>query len=104
MADAWAAGADRRRAFPGRDGARGDDVRIAGCRLCGDNASIIAALVLFFAAIFAGVPVGFVLLLAAAAYMWASGAATLVVLPQTMVERAPGTSFFSPFPSSSWPD
>src|SRR5271157_6340063 len=51
----------------------------------GDDSSLIAALVLFFAAIFAGVPVGFVLLLAAATYLWTSGGATLVVLPQTMV-------------------
>src|SRR5207244_7652358 len=35
--------------------------------------------------IFAGVPVGFVLLLATAAYLWAADAASLVVLPQTMV-------------------
>src|SRR5271166_3664706 len=54
----------------------------------GDDSSIIAALVLFFAAIFASVPVGFVLLLAAASYLWTSGAATLVVLPQTMVAGA----------------
>ena len=54
----------------------------------GDNSSLIAALVLFFVAIFAGVPVGFVLLLAAASYLWTSGAAPLVVLPQTMVAGA----------------
>src|SRR5271170_6141357 len=54
----------------------------------GDDSSIIAALVLFFAAIFAGVPVGFVLLLAAAFYLWTSGAAPLLVLPQTMVAGA----------------
>ncbi len=54
----------------------------------GDNSSLIAALVLFFVAIFAGVPVGFVLLLAAAFYLWTSGAAPLVVLPQTMVAGA----------------
>src|SRR5207244_3631807 len=35
--------------------------------------------------IFAGVPVGFVLLLATAAYLWAADAASLVVRPQTMV-------------------
>src|SRR5271163_4409092 len=54
----------------------------------GDDSSIIAALVLFFAAIFAGVPVGFVLLLAAASYLWTSSAAPLLVLPQTMVAGA----------------
>src|SRR5271155_1466812 len=54
----------------------------------GDDSSIIAALVLFFAAIFAGVPVGFVLLLAAASYLWTSDAAPLLVLPQTMVAGA----------------
>ena len=54
----------------------------------GDNSSMIAALVLFFAAIFAGVPVGFVLMLAAASYLGMSGAAPLLVLPQTMVAGA----------------
>src|ERR1700674_5573067 len=51
----------------------------------GGDAAIIAALLLFFVAIFAGVPVGFVLLLATATYLWATDAASLVVLPQTMV-------------------
>jgi tripartite ATP-independent transporter DctM subunit len=51
----------------------------------GGDAAILAALVLFFTAIFAGVPVGFVLLLATATYLWATDAASLVVLPQTMV-------------------
>jgi len=50
----------------------------------GDNGPITLALVLFFVAIFAGVPVGFVLMLATAAYLWATDAA-FVVLPQTMV-------------------
>jgi tripartite ATP-independent transporter DctM subunit len=50
----------------------------------GDGA-IGAALALFFIAIFAGVPVGFVLLLATAAYLWATGAASMVALPQSMV-------------------
>ncbi|MBV8166266.1 MAG: TRAP transporter large permease subunit [Alphaproteobacteria bacterium] len=50
----------------------------------GDGA-ISAALILFFVAILAGVPVGFVLLLATASYLWATNAPTLVVLPQTMV-------------------
>ena len=54
----------------------------------GDDSSLIAALILFFAAIFAGVPVGFVLLLASAFYLWTTGAAPLVVLPQTMVAGA----------------
>jgi len=51
----------------------------------GGDAAILAALALFFTAIFAGVPVGFVLLLATATYLWATDAASLVVLPQTMV-------------------
>src|SRR5437588_503971 len=51
----------------------------------GGDAAILAALGLFFVAIFAGVPVGFVLLLATATYLWAADAASLVVLPQTMV-------------------
>jgi tripartite ATP-independent transporter DctM subunit len=50
----------------------------------GGDAAIVLALVLFFVAIFAGVPVGFVLMLASAAYLWASDA-SFVVLPQTMV-------------------
>src|SRR3954447_5197682 len=41
--------------------------------LTGDGA-ISAALILFFVAILAGVPVGFVLLLASAVYLWATGA------------------------------
>ncbi len=53
--------------------------------LLGDDASIIAALSLFFFAILAGVPVGFVLLLSTATYLWGTGTASLVVLPQTMV-------------------
>ncbi len=51
----------------------------------GGDAAILAALALFFTAIFAGVPVGFVLLLATATYLWGTDAASLVVLPQTMV-------------------
>jgi len=51
----------------------------------GGDAAIVVALVLFFVAIFAGVPVGFVLLLATATYLWAADAASMVVLPQTMV-------------------
>jgi tripartite ATP-independent transporter DctM subunit len=53
--------------------------------LLGDDAAIIAALTLFFVAILAGVPVGFVLLLSTATYLWGTGTASLVVLPQTMV-------------------
>jgi len=50
------------------------------------DAAIVGTLILFFAAILAGVPVGFVLLLATAAYLWATDAAPLVVLPQSMVQ------------------
>lgn len=57
----------------------------------GDDAAIIAALGLFFIAILAGVPVGFVLLLSTATYLWGTGTASLVVLPQTMVN---GTGSF----------
>ena len=53
--------------------------------LLGDDASIIAALALFFVAILAGVPVGFVLLLSTATYLWGTGTVSLVALPQTMV-------------------
>jgi tripartite ATP-independent transporter DctM subunit len=52
--------------------------------LAGD-AAIFVALALFFATIFVGVPVGFVLLLATATYLWAADAGPFVVLPQTMV-------------------
>jgi tripartite ATP-independent transporter DctM subunit len=51
----------------------------------GGDAAIAAALALFFVAILAGVPVGFVLLLSTALYLWATGAASMVVLPQSMV-------------------
>jgi tripartite ATP-independent transporter DctM subunit len=51
----------------------------------GADAPILAALVLFVLAILAGVPVGFVLLIATTAYLWGSGAASLAVLPQNMV-------------------
>jgi len=50
----------------------------------GDTA-IISTLALFFLAIIAGVPVGFVLLLVTASYLWFTGAASLVALPQSMV-------------------
>ena len=49
------------------------------------DVAISAVLVFFLVAILAGVPVGFVLLLSAAAYMWGTGTASLVVLPQSMV-------------------
>src|SRR5215469_13687257 len=52
--------------------------------LAGD-AAIFVALSLFFTAIFAGVPVGFVLILATAAYLWAADAGPFVILSQTMV-------------------
>ena len=66
------------------DGTGGDARLLASAGLRGDGA-ITAALALFFVAIFAGVPVGFVLLLATAAYLWVTGAASMVVLPQSMV-------------------
>ena len=50
----------------------------------GDGA-IAAALVFFLVAILAGVPVGFVLLLSTAGYLWVTGTASLVVVPQSMV-------------------
>lgn len=50
----------------------------------GGKLPVIMALTLFFAAILSGVPVGFVLLIATATYLWASGT-PMVVLPQTMV-------------------
>jgi tripartite ATP-independent transporter DctM subunit len=51
----------------------------------GGDGAIGLALALFFVAIFAGVPVGFVLLLATATYLWVADTASFVVLPQTMV-------------------
>jgi tripartite ATP-independent transporter DctM subunit len=57
------------------------DVRITAL---GADAAIIVALALFFVAICAGVPVGFVLLLATASYLWATDAPSFVVLSQTM--------------------
>ncbi len=50
----------------------------------GDTA-ISGVLLFFLVAIFAGVPVGFVLLLATAAYVAGTGSASMVVLPQSMV-------------------
>ena len=56
----------------------------------GDTA-IASTLALFLVAILAGVPVGFVLLIATAFYLWVAGGASMVVLPQTMVN---GTGAF----------
>ncbi|HXY89655.1 MAG TPA: TRAP transporter large permease subunit [Xanthobacteraceae bacterium] len=53
--------------------------------LLGADTPIIVALALFFVAILAGVPVGFVLLLATAAFLWLTGGTSMIVLPQTMV-------------------
>jgi tripartite ATP-independent transporter DctM subunit len=50
----------------------------------GGDAAIVTALVLFFVAILAGMPVGFVLLFATAAYLWTADM-PFVVLPQNMV-------------------
>ena len=50
----------------------------------GADTPIIAALALFFIAILAGVPVGFVLLLSTATFLWFTDA-SMIVLPQTMV-------------------
>jgi len=50
----------------------------------GDNA-IIATVTLFILAIVVGVPVGFVLLMATASYLWVTDAPSLVSLPQSMV-------------------
>src|SRR5262249_57204780 len=49
------------------------------------DAAIFVTLSLFFGTILVGVPVGFVLLLATATYLWAADAGSFVVLPQTMV-------------------
>jgi tripartite ATP-independent transporter DctM subunit len=53
--------------------------------LLGGDAAIVVALTTFFVAIFVGIPVGFVLLLATATYLWVADAGPFVVLPQTMV-------------------
>jgi tripartite ATP-independent transporter DctM subunit len=49
------------------------------------EAPLIAALALFFFAILAGIPVGFVLLLATSAYLWFIDAPSMVVVPHNMV-------------------
>src|SRR5258708_13321512 len=59
----------------------------------GGDAAIIAALILFCIAIFAGVPVGFVLLLSTATYLWAPDVPPIALLPPTM---ANGTRNFIP--------
>lgn len=50
------------------------------------DASLSLALGLFFATILIGVPVGFALLLGTFTYLYASGAAPMVALPQNMVD------------------
>ena len=50
-----------------------------------DNGPVYLTLGLFFAAVLVGVPVGFALVLASAAYLWISDAAPMVALPQAMV-------------------
>jgi tripartite ATP-independent transporter DctM subunit len=51
----------------------------------GDGA-IAAALVLFFASIFGGLPIGFALLLGTTAYLWIADTVPMVALPQNMVD------------------
>ena len=51
----------------------------------GDHAGIIVALTLFVVAILAAVPVGFVLILSTMTYLWATDAAPMAVVAQTMV-------------------
>jgi len=51
----------------------------------GSDGAVGAALTVFLVAVLAGVPVGFVLLLATATYLWAADAGPFVILPQTMV-------------------
>lgn len=58
--------------------------------LAGD-AGMYASLALLLVVIFAGLPVGFALMLATVAYLWMANAAPLMALPQTMVN---GTSNF----------
>lgn len=52
---------------------------------------MIGSLAILFATVLAGLPVGFALMLAAAFYLWGTGAAPLLALPQNMVN---GTSNF----------
>jgi tripartite ATP-independent transporter DctM subunit len=49
------------------------------------EAPLLAALALFFFAILAGIPVGFVLLLATSAYLWFIDSPSMVVVPHNMV-------------------
>lgn len=58
--------------------------------LAGDS-GMYASLALLLLSIFAGLPVGFALMLATVAYLWAANAAPLMALPQNMVN---GTSNF----------
>jgi tripartite ATP-independent transporter DctM subunit len=51
----------------------------------GDGA-IALALLLFFVAIFGGLPIGFALLLGTAAYLWTADTIPMVALPQNMVD------------------
>ncbi len=53
--------------------------------LLSDDAPIYGALLLFLFTILIGVPVGFALVLASAAYIWASDASPMVALAQNMV-------------------
>jgi tripartite ATP-independent transporter DctM subunit len=54
-------------------------------RISGD-AAIFTALVLLFAGIFGGLPVGFALILSTMLYLWISGTVPMVALPQNMVD------------------
>ena len=49
------------------------------------NTAISVTLALFFISIFAGLPVGFVLLLCTATYLWTADIAPMATLPQSMV-------------------
>jgi tripartite ATP-independent transporter DctM subunit len=55
------------------------------------DATIYTALLLFFVAVFAGLPVGFALMLASACYLWLGNAMPMVALAQNMVN---GTANF----------
>ena len=67
----------------------------------GDNA-LFLTLGLFFFSLILGLPVGFALMLGTLAYLYSSGAAPIMALPQNMVDGT-GHLFCSPCPSSSWP-
>lgn len=55
------------------------------------DAGMYGSLVLLFAAVLAGLPIGFALILAASSYLWGANAIPLLALPQNMVN---GTSNF----------